>query len=425
MNKITSSYLSQRAFNQAQLQFGKCGISRGCPQALSRSTHQLSQMFSACVSSQSRMPSVRTFSGAPLHQLDLGKQVRYCSSENDITQTTRVIETVNSEGDRVYRIFLGFKLDRATWKDKIAGPLSEAGFEIVRFTDGDHCYESPVNEASHNAVMAIEKHLESEGMNVELDDQVDMTELMTIWANKEEEFIENQFNVSIDLPYSDESSQLSVADTAEESVDLFLKSDDYQRIVKKIPKGVDPVRFTSNIRRYLIETYEDLSILDFNSVKRAIHQCAILGLEPNSELRYCYLISVDCDLRLFMGYKGLIELSSRTGNVSDVYSNVVYRNDKFGFDLEKKTFEHAPHYPPEEAGDITFVYAVCTFKDGTQEVVVIDRRRIEVAKKKRSSKGSKYSPWFTWFGEMAKKTAVKSLIKRIALSRTTKYYPSE
>ena len=79
----------------------------------------------------------------------------------------------------------------------------------------------------------------------------------------------------------------------------------------------------------------------------------------------------------------------------------------------------------EEAGDITFVYAVCTFKDGTQEVVVIDRRRIEVAKKKRSSKGSKYSPWFTWFGEMAKKTAVKSLIKRIALSRTTKYYPSE
>ena len=73
----------------------------------------------------------------------------------------------------------------------------------------------------------------------------------------------------------------------------------------------------------------------------ALMTAAQLGLEPNTPLGQAYLIpynntrKVDGafvkvpEVQMQIGYKGLIELAYRSGEVTNIYAEVVYENDKY------------------------------------------------------------------------------------------------
>jgi recombination protein RecT len=142
---------------------------------------------------------------------------------------------------------------------------------------------------------------------------------------------------------------------------------------------------------------------------------AQLGMEPNTPRGQAYLIPywnskarcLECQFQL--GYKGLIDLAYRSGDVSVIQAQIVYENDEFSysFGLEPE-LKHVP--APHDRGSATHVYAIFRTKDGGYgfEVMSIDDVREHA---KRYSKAYDSGPWQTNFEEMAKKTVLKRVLK--------------
>ena len=116
---------------------------------------------------------------------------------------------------------------------------------------------------------------------------------------------------------------------------------------------------------------------------------------------------LECQFQL--GYKGLIDLAYRSGEISIIQAQVVYSEDSFtySFGLEP-TLKHVP--AASDRGDPVYVYAVFKTKDGGYgfEVMSIDELR---AFAQKYSKAYNNGPWQTNFEEMAKKTVLKRVLK--------------
>ena len=73
----------------------------------------------------------------------------------------------------------------------------------------------------------------------------------------------------------------------------------------------------------------------------------VLGLEPNTPLGQAYLIPYTVKgvptVQFQIGYKGLIDLAYRSGEIESIQAHVVYENDSFDFNygLEPKLM-HKP-----------------------------------------------------------------------------------
>ena len=145
------------------------------------------------------------------------------------------------------------------------------------------------------------------------------------------------------------------------------------------------------------------------SLLGAVIQCAQLGLEPGV-LGHAYLIPYGKDVQLVIGYKGLIQLARRSGEISTVTAHEVYSKDKFSYQygLDPKLI----HIPSEEAqrGDITHFYAVVKLKDGGAQFEVMTRAQVD-AHRDRYSRAAKQGPWVTEYPEMGKKTVLRRVLK--------------
>lgn len=185
-------------------------------------------------------------------------------------------------------------------------------------------------------------------------------------------------------------------------------------IKKALPSVMTPERFT-RIVLSAISTTPKLAETTPQSFLGAMMTAAQLGLEPNTPLGQAYLIpyfngktrAQECQFQL--GYKGLIDLAYRSGEISSIQAHVVYEHDEFSyaFGLEP-TLHHVPAM--RDRGEATHVYAVFKTKDGGFgfEVMSMDDVRAH-AQKYSKSFGS--GPWQTNFEEMAKKTVLKRALK--------------
>ena len=142
---------------------------------------------------------------------------------------------------------------------------------------------------------------------------------------------------------------------------------------------------------------------------------AQLGLEPNTPLGQAYLIpyknrGVD-EVQFQLGYKGLIDLAYRSGEVELVQAHIVYENDDFTLEygLEPKLV----HKPADrDRGEPIKVYAMFKTKTGGYgfDVMSMDDVRRHAEKYSQAYK-SGFSPWKSNFEEMAKKTVLKRVLK--------------
>lgn len=186
-------------------------------------------------------------------------------------------------------------------------------------------------------------------------------------------------------------------------------------IEKALPRVMTPERF-SRIVMTAMSSNQQLQQTTPQSFLGAMMTAAQLGLEPNTPLGQAYLIPfknkgiLECQFQL--GYKGLIDLAYRSGEVKTIQAHVVYENDGFEFSYGlNPTLEHHPTMEKEK-GDPAWVYAVFNTKDGGYgfEVMSIEDVRSH-AKKYSQSYSSGYSPWSRNFEEMAKKTVLKKVLK--------------
>ena len=186
-----------------------------------------------------------------------------------------------------------------------------------------------------------------------------------------------------------------------------------------LPKHVNSERFV-RIAITTIRLNPKLAKCSQESLLGALMVSAQLGLEPGT-LGQCYLIpfenkkagTVECQFQI--GYKGLIELLRRSGQLSDIYSYTVYENDDFNIEYGlSRTLTHKPNF--DERGEIKGFYAVAILTDGAKAFEYMTKDEITKHEEKYRKGSYKNDVWNKNFEEMAQKTVVKKLLKWLPVS---------
>lgn len=185
-------------------------------------------------------------------------------------------------------------------------------------------------------------------------------------------------------------------------------------IAKALPSVVTPERFT-RIVLSAISSNPKLADCTPESFLGAMMTAAQLGVEPNTPLGQAYLIpynnnkkrAVECQFQL--GYKGLIDLAYRSGQVNYIQAHTVYENDEFEYSLGlDPVLKHTP--AKSNRGNPEYFYAVFKTKDGGHGFEVMSYEDI-LNHARKYSKSFGDGPWKTNFEEMAKKTVLKRVLK--------------
>lgn len=186
---------------------------------------------------------------------------------------------------------------------------------------------------------------------------------------------------------------------------------------KVLPETIKPDRL---IRIALTEMRMNPRLFDASkeSLLGALMVSAQLGLEPGT-LGYCYLVPYQnkktgqLEIQFQLGYKGILELVRRSGQVENIEARVVYEKDKF--DFEYGLTPKLVHKPAlKERGKPVAVYAIARFKSGATAFDIMSVDEIESIRKR--SKSPDYGPWQTDWEAMAKKVIIKRLCKYLPLS---------
>lgn len=185
-------------------------------------------------------------------------------------------------------------------------------------------------------------------------------------------------------------------------------------IAKALPSVITPERFTRIVTTALSSNPE-LANTTPASFLGAMMTAAQLGLEPNTPLGQAYLLPYRnkgvLETQFQLGYKGLIDLAYRSGEIQIIQAHTVYENDEFSYEfgLEPKLV-HKPAV--KDRGEPIAFYAMFKTKDGGYgfDVMSVDDVRAHAAKYSKSY-GSSFSPWKTNFNEMALKTILKRVLK--------------
>ena len=116
---------------------------------------------------------------------------------------------------------------------------------------------------------------------------------------------------------------------------------------------------------------------------------------------------------LQIGYRGMLELARRSGQIKSVSARVVRRDDIFSYQYGANgELTHIPKSAPD--AEITHVYAVARFKDGGFAIEVLSKMDVEAIR--NSAKAGQCGPWVSHWSGMAQKTAIKQLFKHLPTS---------
>lgn len=150
------------------------------------------------------------------------------------------------------------------------------------------------------------------------------------------------------------------------------------------------------------------------SLVGAIVQASQLGLDVDGVLGHAYLVPYSNTVQLIVGYKGLVDLARRSGQISTIYARAVYEKDRFEYSYGlDQACSHVPSLE-EDRGKLTHVYAVAHLKDGGRQFEVMSRAEVEAIRKR--SKAGNSGPWVTDYEEMSKKTVLRRLCKMLPAS---------
>jgi recombination protein RecT len=195
-------------------------------------------------------------------------------------------------------------------------------------------------------------------------------------------------------------------------------------LAKLLPRGMDPDRL---FRMALTECIKNPDLLKCTaeSWALAIQTCAQQGLYPDSGLGYMYLVprknkkkQADGtyvqleEVSAMRGYQGDIKLARNSGEIADIYAEVVYSKDEYKVTKGlSRDIVHVPYDGDDDPGPLKACYAVAKLRSGEIAFVTLTKR--DVMRHKESSQGSdsSFSPWKNHEAAMWKKTAIHELAK--------------
>jgi recombination protein RecT len=207
--------------------------------------------------------------------------------------------------------------------------------------------------------------------------------------------------------------------------DLLERPSVRDALVKVLPKHLTADRMFKIVQSAMSRTPK-LYECTPDSVLRAVMQAAELGLEIGGVLGEAYLVptwnkriqAFEADFRA--GYRGFVKLALDGGFVKDIDADVVRANDVFR--LVRGSDPSVVHEPNIENDDapILGVYAIARYANGGFRCVYMPKDRVEKIRARSQAAEKGFSPWATDWEEMAKKTAIRNLLKLVPLSGRVK-----
>ncbi len=149
------------------------------------------------------------------------------------------------------------------------------------------------------------------------------------------------------------------------------------------------------------------------SIYLGLLACAVCGLEPGALHGHAYLVPFGGKAQFMAGYKGLIKMARRSHEVIGLTSNIVYERDVFDLDLgTSNTLVHKP--ARGDRGDVIGSYALAKLTHGNYEIEWMTSD--DIARIRKVAEGRGKSPaWSQWPDEMARKSSIRRLAKRLPL----------
>jgi recombination protein RecT len=204
-------------------------------------------------------------------------------------------------------------------------------------------------------------------------------------------------------------SETALQKTPDKTLRAQLSGDYFKsQVALALPKHMTADRFARVALTALLKNPK-LADCTPESVMECMLNCSALGLEPDG--RRAHLIPYGNKCTLIVDYKGIVELAKRSGDVSNVFAQIVCDNDSFTW--ENGEVKHQIDFR-RDRGEMYAVYAQITFKDGTKQVDVMTKHEVDAIRKRSKSSGS--GPWVTDYNEMSKKTVFRRASKWVTLS---------
>lgn len=192
-------------------------------------------------------------------------------------------------------------------------------------------------------------------------------------------------------------------------------------IAAVLPKHVTPDRLLK-VALQAVRNTPQLLDCSSESLMGAVVQLATLGLEPNGVMGHAYLIPYKnrkknrTDAQVIVGYKGLIDLARRSGQIETIYAHAVRQGDKFDVSLGTEgSVRHKIDFAAGDRGPIVAAYACAKFRDGGYQFEVMSRHEIDQIMA-GSQSGGRDGPWKDHYEQMARKTVIRRLANYLPLS---------
>lgn len=190
-----------------------------------------------------------------------------------------------------------------------------------------------------------------------------------------------------------------------------------EQIARALPATVRPERFVRAVLTEMRRT-PALNGCTPESFLGGVMQGAQLGLEFGP-LGHAYLIPFRNNRRgvteaqFLIGYKGMLSLARRSGDIISIVARPFHQNDQFEF--EYGTAEKLTHRPAMGGrGEVVGYYGVAILQGGGQVIEVMSRDDIE--KRRARSKARDDGPWATDYDAMAAKTVVRKMFPWLPVS---------
>lgn len=178
-----------------------------------------------------------------------------------------------------------------------------------------------------------------------------------------------------------------------------------------LPKHVSPEKFV-RVTLTAVQTNPRLLDADRRTLFASATRAAQMGLLPDGREGAIVDFKGQCQFMPMIG--GILKLVRNSGELASMDAQLVYKNDAFTY---RPGIDQVPQHEPDwfgDRGEVIGVYAVARMKDGAAYVEIMSRKDVERVRSVSRAKDS--GPWVTWWDEMARKTAIRRLAKRLPLS---------
>lgn len=203
------------------------------------------------------------------------------------------------------------------------------------------------------------------------------------------------------------SNQLTVQDQIKGTLQKMSS-----QLKNALPPHIPVEKFT-RVAQTAILTNPAVLERDRNSLFASCLKAAEAGLLPDG--KEAAFVPFKNQVTFMPMVAGILKKIRNSGELSTITSQLVHENDDFNFYVDENG-EHLEHKPKmfSDRGKVIGVYALAKTKDESVYIEVMTMDQIEAIKKtSRGNNGPWHGPFWT---EMARKSAIRRLAKRLPMS---------